>query len=52
MKPGQALRDIYDERKALYEKFADRIIDVDAQLIESTAQSLAALTRMGISHAP
>ena len=30
MKPGQTLRDIYDERKALYEKFADRIIDVDA----------------------
>ena len=52
MKPEQTLRDIYDERKALYEKFADRIIDVDAQSIESTAQHLAAITRAGISHAP
>ena len=47
MKPGQTLRDIYDERKALYEKFADRIIDVDTQSIESTAQHLAAITRAG-----
>lgn len=52
MKPRQTLRDIYDERKALYEKFADRIIDVDTQSIESTAQHLAAITRAGISHAP
>lgn len=46
MKPGQTLRNIYDERKALYEKFADRIIDVDTQSIESTAQHLAAIRLM------
>ena len=41
MKPGQSLRDIYEERKVLYEKFADRIIDVDGQSVEATARKLA-----------
>ena len=41
MKPGQTLRDIYEERKVLYEKFADRIIDVDGQSVEATARELA-----------
>lgn len=47
MKPEQTLRGIYDERKGLYEKFADRIIDVDEQSIEATAQELANIARSG-----
>lgn len=43
MKPEQTLRDIYEERQPLYEKLADRIIDVDEQSIEATAQELAAV---------
>ena len=47
MKPAQTLREIYDERKSLYEKFADRIVDVDKQSIEATAQELAKIARNG-----
>ena len=45
MKPAQTLREIYEERKDLYEKFADHIIDVDEQSIEATAQELAKIAR-------
>ena len=45
MKPAQTLREIYEERKNLYEKFADLIIDVDEQSIEATAQELAKIAR-------
>ena len=41
MKPAQTLREIYEESTGLYEKFADHIIDVDEQSIETTAQELA-----------
>ena len=47
MKPAQTLREIYEERKDLYEKFADLIIDVDEQSIEATAQELAKIARNG-----
>ena len=47
MKPEQTLRGIYNERKGLYEKLADRIIDVDEQSIEATAQELANIARSG-----
>ena len=47
MKPEQTLQGIYDERKGLYEKFADRIIDVDEQSIEATSQELAKIARIG-----
>ena len=47
MKSGQTLREIYDERSGLYEKFADHIIDVDGQSIETTAQELAKIARNG-----
>lgn len=43
----RSLREIYEERKSLYEKFADRIIDVDDQSIETTAQELAKIARNG-----
>ena len=41
----KTLREIYEERKDLYEKFADLIIDVDEQSIEATAQELARIAR-------
>ena len=44
---GRLLREIYEERKDLYEKFADHIIDVDEQSIEATAQELAKIARNG-----
>ena len=47
MKPAQTLREIYEERKDLYEKFADHIIDVDEQSIEATAKELAKIARNG-----
>ena len=47
MKSGQTLREIYDERSGLYEKFADHIIDVDGQSIETTAQELAKIAWNG-----
>ena len=43
----KALREIYDERSGLYEKFADHIIDVDKQSIEATAKELAKIARNG-----
>ena len=45
MKPAQTLREIYEERKDLYEKFANHIIDVDEQSMEATAQELAKIAR-------
>ena len=45
MKPAQTLREIYEERTGLYEKFADHIIDVDEQSIEATAKELAKIAR-------
>ena len=47
MKPAQTLREIYEERKDLYEKFAEYIIDVDKQSIEATAKELAKIARNG-----
>ena len=47
MKPGQTLREIYDERTDLYEQFAEHIIDVDDMSIEATAQELAKIARNG-----
>ena len=45
MKPAQTLREIYAERKALYEKFADHIIDVDDKSIEQTAMAMIEIMR-------
>ena len=45
MKPGQTLREIYDERTGLYEQFAEHIIDVDNKSIEATTQELAKVAR-------
>ena len=45
MKPGQTLREIYEERKDLYERFAEYTIDVDGLSTEATAQEIAAITR-------
>lgn len=41
MKEGQSFRDLFDERKSLYERYADIIIDVDRQGIEQTALAMA-----------
>lgn len=36
VRPGQTLKDIYDERTALYEKYADLVINEDKKGIEET----------------
>ncbi len=36
IKEGQTLRELYDERSALYEKYADIIIDCDGRLLRET----------------
>ncbi len=41
LKDGQTLKDLYDERRVLYEKYADIILDVDGQDIEETVEELA-----------
>lgn len=42
MSPGQNLRDVYDERCPLYEKYADITVDVDCGSIEQTVSALVA----------
>ncbi len=37
-RPGQTLRDLYEERTCLYEKYADIVIDEDDLDIETTVQ--------------
>lgn len=40
LKKGQTLKNIYDERKVLYEKYADVVIDEDCKGIEETLESI------------
>lgn len=40
MSPGQTLRDVYNERIALYEKYADVTADADTDSIERTAENI------------
>lgn len=47
MKPGQTLREIYEERKNLYEQFAEYTIDVDNLSTEEAAKAIAAITCKG-----
>ena len=47
MKPAQTLREIYEERKGLYEKFAEHTIDVDNLSLEATAREIAAIVSKG-----
>ena len=42
MEPGQTLRDIYDYRAPLYERYADRVADVGGSTLE---EALAAVLR-------
>lgn len=39
MEPGQTLRDIYDYRAPLYERYADKIVDVEKQSLEETVSA-------------
>ena len=41
MSRGQTLKDLYDERKGLYEQYCDVALDVDRQSIEETALKMA-----------
>ncbi len=40
---GESLRDLYDERVPLYEKYADYTIDCDAHGVEETVHAICAL---------
>jgi len=40
MKEGQTLKELYDERIGLYEKYADVIIDQDGMQIEASARRI------------
>lgn len=40
-RPGQTLRDLYEERTQLYERYADLIIDEDGLSIEATVKRAA-----------
>lgn len=41
LRPGQTLRDLYDERIALYEREADIVLDASSLEIEQTVDALA-----------
>lgn len=43
---GMSLRELYDERKPLYERYADIIINVDDLSITAAARKVAAAVRM------
>ena len=42
---GMSLRDLYDERRPLYEKYADLTVDVDSLSITAAARKVADLMR-------
>lgn len=41
-KEGQTLRDIYNERTALYEKYADITVDLDGKDVAGTVDAVVA----------
>ena len=41
-KEGQTLRDIYNERTALYEKYADVMVDLDGKDVAGTVDAIVA----------
>lgn len=45
MKEGETLRELYEERSVLYEKYADRILDCDRLSIEETIAQAVRLCR-------
>ena len=40
LREGQTLRDLYDERTALYEKYADTVIEEEGQVEDTVVQIL------------
>ncbi len=40
MNPGETIRDIYDRRASLYEKYADSTADANTESIERTAENI------------
>lgn len=46
--PGQSLRDLYDERQALYARWADLRLPVDREDLEATVGRLSRLVRPGL----
>lgn len=43
LKMGQTLRDLYEERTPLYEKYADFIVDLEQLDVEETVRQIAAV---------
>ncbi len=41
LQPGQTLRDLYDERTPLYEKYADLIIDCNGKMLRDVVAEIA-----------
>lgn len=41
LQPGQTLRDLYDERTPLYEKYADLIIDCNGKMLRNVVAEIA-----------
>ena len=41
LQPGQTLRDLYDERTPLYEKYADLIIDCSGKMLRDVVAEIA-----------
>lgn len=46
IKSGQTLRNLYDERCVLYEKYADLIVELDGLTIEETIGKMVPLIKM------
>ena len=45
LKEGQTLKDLYDERCILYEKYADFTVDEQGRNLADTARAVASLVR-------
>ncbi len=43
MHPGQSLKDLYEERVPLYEKYADIVVDCSGKALREIAEEVAAL---------
>ena len=41
LQPGQTLRDLYEERTPLYEKYADLIIDCSRKMLRDVVAEIA-----------
>ena len=48
LKDGQTLKDLYEERTPLYEKYADVVLDEEGKDLEASLQALLETLQTGV----